>query len=473
MPPLRRRPTLIALGGLMLAAASARAQAPGEDLAAERLAAGLALNAKLLCSGVFVAGRDPQQFIAEDLQSDLYTFHDWNRVALRIDRDRRQVVLGYPGQAARTARYVGDQGCVLLPQFGDDVFFRTEPVARPEPDGWPAPAAELSATVRSKIGEALRFGLDDSRQSAPQLTRALLVLHRGRLVGELYAPGFGPDSRQIAWSMGKSVTSALVGILTGRGQLALDDPAPVALWRRQGDPRGGITLRHLLQMSGGLAFDNFGVGDSTYYTSRHHHELVYFGAVNVFDYVLDRPVAAPPGTLWAYRNTNTLTLGHLIRQAVEASGESYFTFPQRALFGPIGARNMVLEPDPYGNFITSGFVYGTANDWARFGQLHLQDGVWQGKRILPAGWVDFIRTPAPAHPSKGYGGQFWLNLGGRYPRWPRDAYWAQGWLGQMVLVIPSRDLVIVRLGHSAKGGFDGYIEEVVARILDATAGIGR
>lgn len=464
---------LLVLGITVAGIERSYAQAPGENLAAERMAASLALHTKLLCSGVFVAGRDAKELIAQDLQADLYTFHDWTRTDVRIDRERRQVTLGHPGLAARTARYVGDQGCVLLPQFGDDVFFTPETLSRPARDGWPGARASLPGNVRSKLDEALAFALDDSRQTAPQMTRALVVLHKGRLIGERYAAGFGPESRQIAWSMGKSVTAALTGILVGQDQLALDAPAPVALWRRQGDPRGGITLRHLLQMSGGLAFDNFSTGDSAYYTSRHHHELVYFGAVNVFDYVLDRPVAAPPGTLWAYRNTNTLTLGHLIRQAVEARGDSYLAFAQQALFDPIGARDMVLEPDPYGNFITTGFVYGSANDWARFGQLHLQDGVWQGTRILPAGWVDFIRTPAPAHPSKGYGGQFWLNAGGRYPRWPRDAYWALGWLGQMVLVIPSRDLVIVRLGHSAKGEFDGYIEEVVARILDATAAISR
>ncbi len=468
----RTNAALVALGIASAAAGPAHAQAPGENLAAERVAASLALHTKLLCSGVFVAERDPQRLIAEDLEAGLYTFHDWKSTDVRIDRERLRVTLSYPGLAARTARYTGDQGCVLLPQFGDDVFFTPETLHRPTPDGWPGPTANLSSKVRSDLDAALSFALDDGRQPVPQMTRALLVLHRGQLIGERHAPGFGRHSKQIAWSMGKSVTAALTGILVGQGQLALDDPAPVSLWRRQGDPRAGITLRHLLQMSGGLAFDNFSVGDSNYYTSRHHHELVYFGAVNVFDYVLDRPVLAPPGTLWAYRNTNTLALGHLIRQAVEARGESYLSFPQRALFDPIGAREMVLEPDPYGNFITSGFVYGTAADWARFGQLHLQDGIWQGKRVLPPGWVDFIRTPAPAHQSKGYGGQFWLNAGGRYPRWPSDAYWALGWLGQMVLIIPSRDLVIVRLGHSAQGGFDGYIEEAVARILDATATLG-
>jgi CubicO group peptidase (beta-lactamase class C family) len=130
-------------------------------------------------------------------------------------------------------------------------------------------------------------------------------------------------------------------------------------------------------------------------------------------------------------------------------------------------RNMGLEVDPFGNFIMTGFDYGTARDWARFGLLHLNDGVWQGTRILPEGWIDVITTPAPADPAPHYGGLFWLNRGGQYPKLPRDMYWPAGHHGQVVLVIPSRDTVIVRLGHSARGGFDEYLEPVVEKILAA------
>ena len=128
---------------------------------------------------------------------------------------------------------------------------------------------------------------------------------------------------------------------------------------------------------------------------------------------------------------------------------------------------MVLEPDPYGNFIMTGFDYGTARDWARFGLLHLQDGLWEGERILPEGWVEYIRTPAPANKERAYGGLFWLNRGRRYRNLPEDMYWPAGHHGQVVKIIPSRDMIIVRLGHSAAGGFDAYIEKVVRDILNA------
>jgi CubicO group peptidase (beta-lactamase class C family) len=196
---------------------------------------------------------------------------------------------------------------------------------------------------------------------------------------------------------------------------------------------------------------------------------IYYGAINVFEHSISRPLEHAPNTLWRYRNGDTLSLGKLVRQIVEGRGEDYLTFPQRALFDRVGMRRMVLEPDPWGNFIMTGYDYGTARDWARFGLLHLWDGVWQGERVLPAGWVDTIRAPAPAATERQYGGQFWLNAGGALPRVPRDAFYPAGAWGQVVLVIPSRDAVIVRLGHSPviNNAFDAYLDETASAILAA------
>jgi CubicO group peptidase (beta-lactamase class C family) len=189
--------------------------------------------------------------------------------------------------------------------------------------------------------------------------------------------------------------------------------------------------------------------------------------VDVFDYSTRVGAEFPPDTVWRYRNCDPLTLGLVVRQTVESRGENYHQFPQRALFDRIGMRRMVLEVDPRGNFIMTGFDYGTARDWARFGLLHLSDGVWQGQRILPAGWIETITTPAPADKAKHYGGLFWLNRGGTYSKLPRDMYWPAGHHGQVVLIIPSRQLVIVRLGHSAADGFDEYLGPVVEKVLAA------
>lgn len=193
---------------------------------------------------------------------------------------------------------------------------------------------------------------------------------------------------------------------------------------------------------------------------------IYSDGLNIFDHAVNQPPEIPPNTQWRYRNSDPLTLGKIIRETVEARGESYLQFPQKALFDRIGARNFVLETDAWGNFIMTGYDYGAARDWARFGLPHLWDGVWRGERILPEGWVDFISTPAPADESTGYGGLFWLNRGGAMGRIPADAFWASGFMGQTTMVIPSRNLVLVRMGPSP-GGSDGYINELVGRILEA------
>jgi CubicO group peptidase (beta-lactamase class C family) len=268
--------------------------------------------------------------------------------------------------------------------------------------------------------------------------------------------------------MGKSITAALIGILVGDKHFSVDDLAPIAEWRDASDPRSKITIASLLNMSSGLEFGR--PEDATaMFTDRDHHRFVYFGAVDVFKYSVNRPAEFPPHKVWRYRNCDPLCLGKMIRQTVEARGEEYLTFPQRALFDRIGMRNMVLEVDPYGNFIMTGFDYGTARDWARFGLLHLHDGIWEGERILPEGWVKYVSTPAPADAAQHYGALFWLNKGGRYKSMPRDMYWPAGHHGQNVWIIPSRDMLIVRLGHSTRGGFDEYMEGVAQQILAACA----
>jgi CubicO group peptidase (beta-lactamase class C family) len=323
--------------------------------------------------------------------------------------------------------------------------------------------AEIDAKA---LSDALDFAFDDRQQAISQKTRAMVILHKGQIVGERYAPGFQKDTRHICWSMGKSITAALVGILVEQGRLNVDDRAPIPQWQAAADRRNQITLAHLLHMSSGLKFDSPGDVEQMF-TERDNHRFVYFGAVDVFDYSVNREPEFPPNTVWRYRNCDPLSLGLVIRRTVEARGEEYLSFPQRALFDRIGMRNMVLEVDPYGNFIMTGFDYGTARDWARFGLLHLRDGVWEGKRILPAGWTAYVATPAPADAEKKYGALFWLNRGGQYAKLPRDMYWPAGHHGQVVLIIPSCDMVIVRLGHSAGGGFDAYLEPVVQKILAA------
>jgi CubicO group peptidase (beta-lactamase class C family) len=318
---------------------------------------------------------------------------------------------------------------------------------------------EVDAT---KLDEALDWAMSREDQN----TRALVVVYRGKIIGERYGEGFTKDTPQISWSQGKSITAALIGVLSEQEEISLDDPAPIAEWQGPEDPRRQINIRDLLNMSSGLEFTNFGRERPDAWTASNEHLRIYFDGINVFEHAVNQPLELPPGSQFRYRNSDPLTLGLIIRRTVGARGEDYLQFPQNALFDRIGARNFVIETDAWGNFIMTGYDYGSAWDWARFGLLHLWDGVFEGERVLPAGWVDFVSSPAPGDPTLGYGGLFWLNRGRQMDQVPLDAFWPAGAMGQLTVVIPSADMVVVRLGPG-HGGQTEYMNEVIGRILAA------
>ena len=457
------------------AAAPPQEAIPQDTRTAEEQEHAAAWGAHHLCAGLFVVGRDyqrePEDVIAQDI-APFPAFRWEASFEYEADREQRRVTVRAPGAPVRTAMHYGDQGCVIHARDSEAIHFTPVDVPSnlPDPDAQPWPTGDVDryAPLPAKSDDvAFDSVLDWAMYEAAQNTRALVVVHRGKIIAERYAPGFTAHTPQISWSQGKSITAALIGVLIQQGELRLDQSAPVPEWHeRPDDPRGEITVRHLLHMSSGLDFKNLGVSDSLSYTSANEHFLIYFDAVNVFEHAVDQPLGIPPNTEFRYRNSDPLTLGRIIRQKVEARGEGYLTFPQRALFDRIGMRNVVLETDIYGNFIMTGYDFLSAHDWARFGLLHLWDGVWEGERILPEGWVDFVSTPTPTDPNRGYGGLFWVNAGGALPDLPRDAFWAAGFMGQYTLVIPSLDMVVVRLGPSP-GNSDRYLNTVIAGIISA------
>ena len=455
---------LIALPGLV----------SGPEDADYSLESRAAIGAHHLCSGLWVVGRvyrrSPEEVLAQDIAP--FKAFSWEKsFTYRVDQARRSVTVSAPEVPPRTATYNGDQGCSILPRGEDQIHFKPVPVPKPLPhaatEPWPAgdasPASLLPAGVDAS---ALGTALDWSMAQTEHNTRAIVVVYGGKIVAERYAVGWTGDTPQIGWSEGKSITAALVGVLVRRGLLRVDDVAPVKEWRAAGDPRGQIAIRDLLRMSSGLDFGNLGMTGPESYTRANKHMRIYFDGLNVFEHAVNQPLEIPPGTQWRYRNSDPLTLGRIIRETVEARGENYLTFPQRALFDRIGARNFVLETDAWGNFVMTGFDYGSAHDWARFGLLHLRNGVWQGNRILPEGWVQFVSTPAPADKNRGYGGLFWLNRGGAWKGVPEDAFMSSGFMGQHTMIVPSRDTVVVRMGPSP-GGSQRYFEEIVSRVLNA------
>jgi CubicO group peptidase (beta-lactamase class C family) len=302
------------------------------------------------------------------------------------------------------------------------------------------------------------------------MTAAFVVTWRGRLIGERYARGITPQTPLESWSMGKSVTATLMGILLAQGAYSLWQPAPIPEWQGQGDPRAKIRIADLLQMSSGLRIKAPQDPDYDPAGSYPDHLYLYTGTINSFHYAATRPLQWPPGTVGRYHNTDPVLINYLVRLAVEKRGEEYLSFPQRALFDKIGIRTMVIETDPFGDLLTHGYDFMSARDWARLGNLYLQDGVWNGERILPEGYAKFVATPAPAWEADKrpvYGGLFWINRDGTFPV-PKDAYYMSGAGGQTTLIIPSHDLVVVRMGYykGSTFGFEG-LKKALALLMEA------
>ena len=270
--------------------------------------------------------------------------------------------------------------------------------------------------------------------------------------------------------MGKSLTATLMGILIHQGVYDLWQPAPVPEWQSAGDPRAEIRIADILHMSSGLRFRAPQDPDRDPSLGYYDHLYVYTGSVNSFEWAATRPQQWPPNTVGRYRNSDPVLMNYLVRLGVEGRGEEYHSFPQRALFDKIGIRNMVIETDPYGNFLLQGYEFAPARDWARLGNLYLQDGVWKGERILPEGWTEFVSTLAPAWVADGrpiYGAFFWINGDGGDPI-PENAYSMRGAGGQSTIIIPSHDLVVVRLGHYKGAGPGGQgLRNALALLMEA------
>ncbi len=444
---------LLSFFAFVLVSAAAGAEKPLDYTRkpkAARVAA--AYKAKILCSAVFVSNRDPTEVEAAEL----------NRFPLAavVDRARQTVSVsaGF-GQPDQVAIHRPGLGCTVAIDYTLEHIERqklpdlTPREARPEAPELPWPEGEavgvddFSEELDSeRLDAAVARAFAEPDEKIRRRTRAIVVVYKGRIVAERYADGFTKDTPLMGWSMAKSVVNALVGILVGEGRLVIDAKGPLEEWRGHDDPRRAITMHHLLTMTSGLDFvEQYGdlVSDTPSMLS---------GTPDAARYASEKPLREEPGKSWRYISGSPNIVCRILRGAIGGSLEEYWSFPRRALFDRIGMRSAVLEPDASGTFVGSSFAYATARDWARFGLLYLRDGVWEGERILPPGWVEYTTTPAKAAPRGEYGAYFWLNTGkggkSMFSSLPRDLYMAIGFEGQNVAMIPSFDLVIVRLGAS-------------------------
>lgn len=404
-----------------------------------RASVGAGYKAKILCSEVFVAHRDPDAVEAAE-----FTGIDpsMKYLGARIDREAHETHVSLFGLGARTAVYRPGAGCTLKVGKLAQV---AAPEAREAPSAWPSARKGSPEALSGVDYDAIERALDAAFTNDPEKpanTRAVVVIKDGKLIAERYADGFNADTPLLSWSMAKSVTQAMTGILVREGLLNVDAPAPVPEWRGENDPRAAITLDDLLRMSSGLEFNED-------YDATHSDALqMLYETRDMGGYAASKPLVHKPGEVWSYSSGTANLISRIIRQTLNAAGRSYYDFARRELFDPLGMASAVIEPDPSGTFVGSSYVYATARDWARFGELYLQDGVWNGRRILPEGWAAYAASVT--EPSNGqYGAQFWLNREpGKpfFPGLPEDVYMAAGHEGQYVVIIPDKNVVIVRLG---------------------------
>jgi len=410
--------------------------------------------AKIMCSAIFITGLSPE-FAAENVGYFTAPYAERAKVGKPIiDYEKKSVSIILPNGVTRTAIYTGDQGCVCLPEGNNSLFFNPvkvntdlpDPSSTPWPLGDVLPVTDLPSNIdMNKVSQAI----DSAFGPAEALTAAFIVTYKGNIIAERYAFGIDKNTPLESWSMGKSLSATIMGILIRQGVYTLEQPAPIPQWKGKGDERARIRIMDIMHMSSGLYCRAPLDPDFNPSLGYPDHLYLYTGGINSFEYAANLPQQWPPNSVGRYRNCDPVLINYLNRLGIEGKGEEYYTFAQKNLFDKIGIRTMVMETDPYGNFLTQGYEYASARDWARLGNLYLQDGVANGEQILPEGFTRFVSTLAEPWVKDGlpvYGGLFWINGDCGFPI-PKDAYMMRGAGEQSVAIIPSHDLVIVRLGH--------------------------
>lgn len=422
-------------------------------------------GAKNLCSCVFVTGRDPQQVISQELGAALV-----NLGTYEVNFQDSSASGSVFGISTRKAIFRKGLGCTLVSEISEEDFrsqkknLIAKPLVEQDTIAWPQGNKIIDSLYNrySKLNEVVNAAFEESDPENPVNTRAVVILQHGQIIAEKYAPSFSMNTPLIGWSMTKTVTNGMIGVLVKQGKLNVMEPAPVAEWKE--DERNKITLNNLMQASSGLKWEELYAGPSD-------ATNMLFRKADAGGFAAKSKPEVAPDTKWYYSSGTTNIISRIARQTI--GDDDYYLFPYREIFHKIGAYSMVIEPDASGTFVGSSFSYATARDWARYGLLYLNDGVWNSERIFPEGWVKYSITPAKSAPNGEYGAQIWLNAGSkdnpnqkRFMDVPNDMYLMDGFEGQHVIMVPSRNLVIVRLGLSQKRQFDtnAFVREVLNAI---------
>lgn len=416
-----------------------------------------AFTAKGMCSSVFLAGKDPERVSAEDL-----SFFPISLAKAKINYEDKSVTATVFGLAKRKAVYREGLGAVLVlnipeAELRGKSFRIPDPGYRQDTISWPmgdiVPDEKVEGLDYDHLEQVVNSAFDEPGSEAFFKTLSMAVVYDGQLVAEKYLDGYDRYTRFHGWSMTKSLTNAMVGILSGQGRMDIHESVDIPEWAD--DERSSITLGNLLQESSGLKWveNYFTISEAT---------LMLMQSDNMVDFVKQRPLEHKPGEYYYYSSGDANLVSGLIRRSFGDDLE-YYEFPYTALLHRAGMCNTTIETDGSGNFVASSYSYGTTRDWARFGMLYLNDGIFHGDTILPPGWVEYTRTPVSAKNSEGqFGAFFWLdhleseaeiNEGEKLETGevlPADLYFSDGFLGQRIFIIPSKKLVVVRMGFSYK-----------------------
>ena len=423
-------------------------------------------GAKNLCSCAYVSGREADSVINNELGSFPLSLGSFE-----IDNSDSSAYGSVFGLARRKAIYRKGFGCTLISEISEQAVrgqkaphlsFQTLSKDKEWPFGDEINYDDSTINF-TKLNAAIDEAFFEDSPEKPKNTRAIVVVHQGKVIGEKHAVGFDEDTPQLGWSMTKSITNALIGILVKQDKLDIYEPAPIAQWKRGDDPRQEITIDQLLRMSSGLEWEEEYAGPST-------ATNMLFKEASMGEYAASFPAEKAPDAEWYYSSGTSNILSMIVR---ESTAGNYYNFVHQELFSALGMNSAVMEPDASGTYVGSSYMYATPRDWAKFGLLYLNDGVWNGKRILPEGWAKYSSTPTPTAPNGEYGAHFWTNAGAPgnpstryYPDAPTNMYSLNGYDGQRVFILPDQDMVIVRLGLSKRGNFDfnKLVKSVVASI---------
>lgn len=411
-------------------------------------------SAKSVASGHFIDHRSIQTIEQGDNDIDKV-----NWATNTIDKAGKFALSSVYGLKERKAIYREGLGVTLI----NDGFDITKPYDVPKrtkannnlpfPYGNLEPKDSVFSNIDYKKLKAVVENAFDKKGEKNKRTRAVIVIYKDKIIAEKYDINFNKDSRILGWSMTKSITGTLFGILQKQGKIDITKPAPIDEWKN--DERKKITLNDLLHMNSGLEWneDYSKISDVT---------QMLFQAEDMTKSQIEKPAMFKPNTHWNYSSGTTNLLSGILRKQFQTHQE-YLDFWYNNLLDKIGMNSAIVETDMAGNYVGSSYGWATARDWAKFGLLYLHKGNWNGEQLFDESWAKYVATPT--NTSNGnYGAQFWLNAGGKFPDVPKNMYYASGYQGQMVAIFPSHDLVIVRMGLSEEFDFNGLLSGVVSSL---------